>query len=121
MSLHTSENTTGRVTSRRNVVRGAAWSTAAVTIVIATPNIAAASTMCQFAGTRNGNGNGSAFTVTIVCATGTITSVTIGGTTATPEGGGRYVATLTDSAPAQQTVTANFASGATITETVTFS
>ena len=117
MSLHTSENTTGRVTSRRNVVRGAAWSTAAVTIVIATPNIAAASTGCKF----NGRRNKAVFTVTIACGTGTITSVTIGGTTATPEGGGRYVATLTDSAPAQQTVTANFASGATITETVTFS
>jgi len=32
-----------RVVSRRGVVRGAAWSTAAVTIVVATPNIAAAS------------------------------------------------------------------------------
>lgn len=33
-----------RVASRRNVVRGAAWTTAAVTVVVATPNIAAAST-----------------------------------------------------------------------------
>lgn len=31
-----------RAASRRTVVRGAAWSTAAVTIVVATPNIAAA-------------------------------------------------------------------------------
>ena len=33
-----------RVASRRNVMRGAAWTTAAVTVVVATPNIAAAST-----------------------------------------------------------------------------
>ena len=33
-----------RVASRRTVVRGAAWTTAAVTVVVATPNIAAAST-----------------------------------------------------------------------------
>ncbi len=32
-----------RVATRRNVVRGAAWTTAAVTVVVATPNIAAAS------------------------------------------------------------------------------
>ena len=116
MSLHTSENTTGRVTSRRNVVRGAAWSTAAVTIVIATPNMAAASTACQFAGTKTGTN----FTVTIVCATGTITSVTIGGVTATPQGAGRYSANLSGNASNQQTVTATFQSGAVVTQTVTF-
>ena len=33
-----------RVASRRNVIRSAAWTTAAVTVVVATPNIAAAST-----------------------------------------------------------------------------
>ena len=32
-----------RVASRRNVIRSAAWTTAAVTVVVATPNIAAAS------------------------------------------------------------------------------
>ena len=44
MSVSTTQNSTmGRVASRRSVVRGAAWTTAAVTMVVATPNIAAAS------------------------------------------------------------------------------
>lgn len=44
MSTHTVEKTgPARVASRRAVVRGAAWTGAAVTIVVATPNIAAAS------------------------------------------------------------------------------
>ena len=43
MSLQSVEKPGTRVASRRNVVRGAAWTGAAVTIVVATPNIAAAS------------------------------------------------------------------------------
>lgn len=44
MSLSTTDHSTmGRVASRRNVIRSAAWTTAAVTVVVATPNIAAAS------------------------------------------------------------------------------
>ena len=50
-----------RVASRRNVMRSAAWTTAAVTVVVATPNIAAASTTppqgsaVQVGVTRHGN------------------------------------------------------------------
>ncbi len=106
-----------RVASRRNVIRSAAWTTAAVTVVVATPNIAAASTPgagCTVIGTRNGTN----FFVRVTCTTGSVTSVQIGSVVATFNGVA-YQAKLTGSAAALQTVTIVTTQGS-FTRPVTF-
>lgn len=65
MSLTTVEHAPARAASRRAVVRAAAWTSAAVTVVVATPDVAAAS----------GGLTGSAVSVGIVRDTGAMTVV----------------------------------------------
>jgi hypothetical protein len=103
--------------TRRTALRGAAWSASAVTVVVATPNIAAASPgslSCTITGTRDGTN----FYATISCGASGITSVQFGSTPAVLSGG-KYTAKLGGSASNVQTVTVVTNSGS-VTKSVRF-
>ena len=105
--------------SRRSALRGAAWTTAAVTVVVATPNIAAA-TPGATCSSITGDRTGANFDATISCTGGTIQSVTIGSAVANNQGAGVYRATITGNVPNQQLVIVTFVGGATYRQAVNF-